>query len=503
MYRGRGRGGGGGARRGRGNFPPAGSTRPVAGPPRPPVGPPRPPRFASTKNDHMPTSKYMRKDRDERIRQAEDAEYLGRPPADKDLIQVTHVLPSKEIPSGLEDSRVFNDIRRQYQVYITRDIPNILDIRCESMARLQKALEAINWAIRDMRLSQDTPNVCFLTQKPNDVLIHDMIRVGLGTRSSFLSRSPEIISGATAMDHHLPQLTSNIVSSSEGLMALNKTMGLRVNFGLLIPIKRKKGAQEEATYADFTKLVQGYSRRGGAIFYTRLEDDGKAEQLICFLVQSKEAICSDVKEMKRGCEVVVKASGLDIKAEGDYISGKGVQLAMVRATRPEQGALLNWTVAAPDMQYDWSFRIDAWDQVEVPSEFENLAKRISISLKPDDDSFLPIPNVNTAQLASLGEQITEIYTRSWAIVPFKESNYAIKIDVTNNLKGLQAGEPQVTWGIELYAPHWEESVNYASGGRKDWGKELEHIWTEGEDLKSRLGCFMRTILEVQALLNRN
>lgn len=154
-------------------------------------------------------------------------------------------------------------------------------------------------------------------------------------------------------------------------------------------------------------------------------------------------------------------------------------------------------------QYDWSFRIDAWDQVEVPSEFENLAKRISISLKPDDDSFLPIPNVNTAQLASLGEQITEIYTRSWAIVPFKESNYAIKIDVTNNLKGLQAGEPQVTWGIELYAPHWEESVNYASGGRKDWGKELEHIWTEGEDLKSRLGCFMRTILEVQALLNRN
>jgi hypothetical protein len=66
-------------------------------------------------------------------------------------------------------------------------------------------------------------------------------------------------------------------------------------------------------------------------------------------VQPEEAICSDLNDMKRGCEVVVKADGLDIKAEGDYTSGKGVQLAMVRATRQEQSPLLNWMVAAPDM----------------------------------------------------------------------------------------------------------------------------------------------------------
>jgi hypothetical protein len=66
-------------------------------------------------------------------------------------------------------------------------------------------------------------------------------------------------------------------------------------------------------------------------------------------VESEEAICSGVNEMKRGCEVIVRANGLDIKTEGDYTSGKGVQLAMVRATRPEQWARLNWTVAAPDM----------------------------------------------------------------------------------------------------------------------------------------------------------
>jgi hypothetical protein len=147
--------------------------------------------------------------------------------------------------------------------------------------------------------------------------------------------------------------------------------------------------------------------------------------------------------------------------------------------------------------------MDAWDQVEVPADFKDLANKVAITLKQSDDNYLPIPNVDTAKLASLREQITEICTRSWAIVPFKESSYAIKVDVTKALKGYcAAGEPEVTWGIELYAPHWEESVNYASGGRKDWGKELENIWTEGNDFKSRLGCFMRTILEVQALLSR-
>ncbi|RGP73639.1 hypothetical protein FLONG3_6289 [Fusarium longipes] len=487
MHRGRGKG----LQRSRGNVPSS-------------AGPPRTAKFASTKNDQMPTSLSMRQDRDKKIRQAEDAEYLGPPPPERDLIQVTHVLADKDLlPNGFVNSRVLDDIRRQYRVYISSDVNNILDIRCETMPRLQKALEAINWAIRNMRLSSDSPDVCFLVQKPTDSFMNGMIRVDLGARPSFLSPTPILTSTATAMDHNLPQLISDITSSSEGLMALNKTMGLSVNFGRVIVGKRKKGTREEATYSEFTDLMRTCSLRGGAVFQSRLEDDGKPEQLLRFLVHSEEAICSGVKEMKRGCELVVKAKGLDIKTEGDYTPGKRVQLGMVRATRPEQWARLNWTVAAPDMQYDWNFRMDAWEQVEVPPEFEDLPKKVSITLKPDDDIFLPIPKVETAKLATLGEQITEICVRSWAIVPFGESNYEVKIDVAKTLKGHRAaGEPEITWGIELHAPHWEESVNYANGGRKDWGKELENIWTEGNDLKSRLGYFMRTVLEVQALLNR-
>ncbi|KAJ4131964.1 hypothetical protein NW768_006164 [Fusarium equiseti] len=460
-------------------------------------------KFASTKGDHMPTAKSMRQEKDDKIRQAEEAEYLGRPPDNKDLIQVTHVLPGKELlPNGLDDPRALDGIRREYRVYITRDVPNVLDIRCESMPRLQKALSAIDWAIRNMRLSSDNPNVSFIVQQPTLAPITDLIQAKLGTRAYFPSRCPQLLGNLTAMDQHLSHLTMEVNSSSEGLIALNKTLGLRVNFGHVVITKKKRGTQDEISHSDFVDLMRVYSRRGGALFHTRIDGHEKAEEILRFILQPGEAICTSEDEIKRGCEILVRSNGLDIKTEGDYTHGKGVQLAMVRATRPEQWARLNWTVAAPDMNYDWNFRVDAWDQAEVPLEFKDLAKKVSI-VSHNDDALLPVPRVDIRKLASLKDKITGICAKSWAIVPFKDSNYALKFNVTKTLKESGAAEePEVTWGVELYAPHWEESVNHASGGRKDWGQGLENIWAEGSDLESRLGSFMRTILEVQALLTR-
>ncbi|RBR06519.1 uncharacterized protein FIESC28_11031 [Fusarium coffeatum] len=478
------------SQRGRGKFPL--STRPSTLE-----------KFASTKGDQMPTAKSMRQEKDNKIRQAEEAEYLGRPPDNKELIQVTHILPGKELlPSGLDDPGVFDNIRKEYRIYITRDVPNVLDIRCESMPRLRKALHAINWAIRNMRLSNDSTNISLLVQNPTNAPVTNLIQARLGTRPYFDSRNPELLNNSTAMDRHLSQLTTEINSSSEGLIALNKTLGLRVNFGHVVITKKKRDAQDEISHSDLVDLMRVYSRRGGAVFHTRLDGYEKVEEILRFLLQPGEAVCTSEDEIKRGCEITVRSNGLDIKTEGDYTHGKGVQLAMVRATRPEQWARLNWTVAAPDMNYDWNFRVDAWDQAEVPLEFKDLARKVSIAT-PDDDTLLPVPRVDIHKLASLKDKITDICAKSWVIVPFKDSNYALKFNITKTLKepGV-AEEPEVTWGVELYAPHWEESVNHASGGRKDWGQGLENIWAEGNDLESRLGSFMRTILEVQGLLTR-
>ncbi|KAF4969121.1 hypothetical protein FSARC_3588 [Fusarium sarcochroum] len=504
------RGGGRGNSRARGGFQP--STEPAISK-----------NFASTKNDHMPTARSMVQKKDDKVRQAEDVEFLGHPPPDRDLIQVslttkaklqvssesnkiikvTHVLPGKElIPQGLDHPGALDDIRRKYRVYITRDKPNVLDIRCESMSRLQQALQAINWVIRDMRLSNEGDVTLFLAQTPTNAILSDMIRAKLGARPYFVSPSLNSASNTSALDDHLHQLGMSMASSVERLTGFNKTMGFRVNFGRLIIGKRKKG-HDEITYSDLTKLMDAYSNRGGATFEHRLKDVEKAEQLLQFLVRPEVMVCNGPDDIKRGCEVIVATQGQEIKAEADYTSDQGTQLAMVRATKPESSAPLSWTIAAPDMQYDWNFRVDAWDQVDIPPEFKDLAKKVVLIVKPDEGILLPVPSMTTTKLASLDGQITHIKARSWAIVPFKETDYVLKISITKTLKGVRAeGEPDITWGLELYAPHWDESVNHASGGRKDWGKGLENIWTEGHDLKSRLEGFIGTVLEVQALLNR-
>lgn len=63
-----------------------------------------------------------------------------------------------------------------------------------------------------------------------------------------------------------------------------------------------------------------------------------------------------MKDMRRGCEVVVVANGLQIKTEADY-NPQRMQLAMVRATRPETRARWSWTTAAPDMYVNYSRKI--------------------------------------------------------------------------------------------------------------------------------------------------
>ncbi|KAM0339818.1 hypothetical protein ACHAPU_010771 [Fusarium lateritium] len=468
-------------------------------------GPSQTGKFAATKDESLGSAKAIYQGRDRKILEATDAEYLGRPPLGKELINVSLVLPGNELtPDGMSQLETLNAIRRKYQVYITCDEQqHVLRIHGDSLPRLQKALEEINWAIRDIRLSENNVHGDWLLQKPTNAVISGTMRAALGDRPHFLSTSPGLIDSYSALDHHLPQLTSKMAMSAEGLMALKQTMGLRVNFGRAILGQRKKGVPDEITYAELSKLMERYSHRGGGRFEHRLKNVEKAEQLVRFILQPSSGVCKGLGDIKRGCEVTVVANGLEIKTEADYPSRRGIELTMVRATKLETRARLNWTGVAPDMQYDWSFRADAWDQVDVPPDFKDLAKRVLLVVSPDDDAFLPILNVNTAKLAMLDDKITEIRAGSWAVVPFKETDYVLKINITKTLKGaLNAEKAEVTWGVELYAPHWEENVNHASGGRKDWGEGLENIWMEGNDLESRLGCFMRTILEAQALLNK-
>ncbi|KAH7274626.1 hypothetical protein MRS44_000521 [Fusarium solani] len=461
--------------------------------------------FANTKGDHMPTAKSIFQTWGNQARQAEYDEFLGPAPADKHLIQLTHVIPGKHLlPPELDEPGALDGIRRQYGVYITRVKPNVLDLRCESIGRLQEALRAINWALRDMRLSNEHASVRFLVQRPTNAIISDMISVELGKRPAFLSPSPSLVSNMSSMNDHLPQLASDMAISAEGLMGVSKNMTFRINFGHLTIGKKKKGSEDEVSIGNFTKLMDMYSVRGGASFEPRLPNAERAEKILQFLVKAEQHVCRALKDVERTCEFTVVTEDQEIKANANCIPGQNMKLSMVRATRPEAWGRLNWTVVAPDMLYDWNFRVDAWDKVDVATGFKDLAQKVCLTANVNKEALLAVPTVNTAKLAALEDEIKQIRVKSAARFPYKDSSYVLEISVTKTVNGFRAaGGPEVTWSVELYAPHWEESVNHMSGGRKVWGEGLENIWTdEGHDLKSRLGGFCRVILEVQALLSR-
>lgn len=179
-------------------------------------------------------------------------------------------LPGQHLlPVALDEPAALDDIRKKYRVYITRDVPNVLKMHCDSVHRLQKAFEAVNWRIRDMRLSNDSSPTRFLIQRPTKAAATDMIQLKLGARPSFLSKTSNPITNASSMDEHLPRLVSDLASSAEGLMALNKTMGLRVSFGHVIIAKRPRSTEDEITFDHFTTLMNMYPSRGGASMVTR------------------------------------------------------------------------------------------------------------------------------------------------------------------------------------------------------------------------------------------
>ncbi|KAK7416090.1 hypothetical protein QQX98_005418 [Neonectria punicea] len=415
------------------------------------------------------------------------------------------VLPGKHmLPSGLSDPGVLDDIRKGHKVYIHIE-SNILDIRCDSMRRLQQALHAVNWAIHDMRLCNEHPPIHFLAQEPTSGDTNDMVRVEIGSRPRFVSQKPTLGSNHSAMDKHLHRLTTEMWSTADTLMALNKSMKMRVNFGHLDVRARNTRGRDEIPHDEFVRMLDMYSTRGGASLETKLPKATQAEHVIRYLIGPEQGVCNSLQEVTRACEVTLVVQGQEIKADAMEPVGKKMQLSMVRAMRPEVWGRMDWTVVAPDMQYDWNLRVDAWDDVDIPAAFKNLPQELLLTVNKNATGFLRIPYVDIVKLGDARGQIGQLKLKSSAIIPYKATPYVIEVSITKTWKeGNMKDNPDITWGIELHAVHWDESINHVRGGdhRKDWGQGLKHVWPGNEpDLEARFGEFLETILEIQALLD--
>jgi hypothetical protein len=86
-----------------------------------------------------------------------------------------------------------------------------------------------------------------------------------------------------------------------------------------------------------------------------------------------------------------------------------------------------------------------------------------------------------------------------------ETPYVVEISITKSWKGSEVtASPTITWSVEFYGMHWNETINTASrdGRKKDWGNDMDKIWAGSDpSLESRLGDFLHCILRIQAALD--
>ncbi|KAF7551713.1 hypothetical protein G7046_g7645 [Stylonectria norvegica] len=440
-------------------------------------------------------------------RQVQDEEHLGVPPDNPNLFQARLVIPGKHmLPRGLDEPTALNDIRQAHKAYITNVEPNVLDIRCETITGLQKAVKAINWAIHGLRLSNDHPIVRFLVQEPTNADADGVIAIELGKRPCFTSRSSILCDNSTAMDVALQRLPSELATSAEALRALTKDVKMRVNFAHLVVDRKKKGSQSEMTYPEFVKLMNVYSERGGARFPTALANPSEAERLLQYLCNADQGICGGREDMLHAHEVTLVVDDIELKT--DILGGNKPKptLSSPRVTKPEAWGRLNWTVAAPDMNFDWNLRIDAWEKgINIPLGFEGFEKKLVVTPGKNSSRYIQIPQLSTLRLGDLMSRVSQTRLRSSVKITFKDTPYILEVSVTKVWNGGRTTtEPEVSWGIEFYGVHWDEGINYVSAGerRKDWGEGLVNIWSGSDpSLGVRFGDFIRTVLQVQAVLN--
>jgi hypothetical protein len=173
-------------------------------------------------------------------------------------------------PSGLELPETLKDIRERYQVWIVSlESTQAFDIYSDSIARLQDAVTAFNQLVHDLRLRKELLAEVLTVQHCS--------RANKDTRISLkLMSRPEVISQLVGR-HDIPAISAalleslrpHLINSTECLMSLSSNLRMRVNFGILKAVLRKKEIPEVLTYDEFVEAAKTYSVRGGIGLHDR------------------------------------------------------------------------------------------------------------------------------------------------------------------------------------------------------------------------------------------
>lgn len=184
--------------------------------------------------------------------------------------QATIVVPGGELlPSALEDRAAIDELCQTHQVWINAKKPNVFVISCEQQypTRLREGVIGFNWAIHDMRLTDEHPATRFVAQQSLTSGTESTIRVVVGQRPC-VTFDRDFIDESAGNEHIVTalweELGPHLEEKAEALMGLGQDVQMRINFGRLNIRQKKGGLGNEFTYEEFQKLIRTYGTRGGA-----------------------------------------------------------------------------------------------------------------------------------------------------------------------------------------------------------------------------------------------
>ncbi|KAL6858610.1 hypothetical protein J3F83DRAFT_769088 [Trichoderma novae-zelandiae] len=434
-------------------------------------------------------------------------DYSDEPPADQDLIRARVVLPPDWIiyPSGIEMPETLNDIRERYQVWIVAlECIKAFDIYSDSISRLQDAVTEFNQIVHDLRLRKELLAEVLTVQHCPRADKDTRISLKLMSRPEVITPlvGPYDIPGTSAA--LLESLRPHLINATECLMGASSDLRMRVHFGILKAVLRKREIPEVLTYDEFVEAAKTYSIRGGIGLHDRFSEIKLSNHIIQHLLalDGNGGIRLVKDTVRRAYSLTLRVDQKEVWL--DNWNGDGeVALPQAKMGIAMPTSYLNWVMAAPDMRIDWGLRADEYDMESVPEDLHDLIKELK--LKParykENGNFLRPAEVIFPRPGEWKDQIRQTRLKTSFIAEIHDTPYLLEISITQIWdKYRTKSRPRIVWGIEIYGKHWDSAMNHVDpiSRRRDWGEAQRNLWVGTDpNLWKRFQSFLEVVLHVQ------
>ncbi|ATY61799.1 hypothetical protein A9K55_008257 [Cordyceps militaris] len=482
----------------------------------------RPPKDRFGCGDTMESAQRMVDIQRRNAKHLSQTEYCGAPPLGQNLVQLRLVIPGDHLmPKALGGLGVLDDIRREHQVWITRErgSETFLDLCSKNSKSLHAALNAINGRIHHMRLSEESLTVQYFTQLPKENA-GVAIKFEIGKRpvvESTTDNARDAEYGLSRLVAHFATILPSAVKSLAALPALK----MQINFGYLKVLAKRKSVGNRLSCEEFESALGSYSSRGRGLSIDNEFPNVDVANIFVSSILNNDEIVQNKANVALKHLVQFDADKQTVTA--DLWEEDGVaKVASSRCTETESHPPLDWIVSAPAIGVDWTMRVsshpnytgdkndkllDATTKLaqsftfKINAEMHNRQPKRSGEVAKEDMQRFQLPKWQALPRGDPTHVLSGFQLTSLFRLQYRDTPYEIETSITQHWARVPLSpEPdRLSWSVSVRGIHWEEALHECRIGESSSGEEnlLRRLWPGEGSLEERLGGFLKCVFQVQ------